>query len=86
MGMFVMILALKSHSYIATNYTYFTEYNTLLPIDFNQYLYFIWLASTLVYETVYPKSKRIRKTYLLKKLSIAVGGIILIYILLNQVY
>lgn len=85
-SMMVVIIALKSHSYIFTNLSYYTEKQQYLPFNFKHYLYFILPAPTLVYETVYPMRDNIRKTYIVEKALITAGGGILVYILLTQVY
>jgi len=85
--MVVMVLMLKAHSYVATNYALFREVDPgdkLDHISLYDYFYFL-LAPTLVYETEFPRTEGpIRWNYVAKKLSQMAVALSLQYCLLAQ--
>lgn len=70
--MTVLVLALKCHSYVATNYALYCEAPeeekraALSHVSVTDFAYFL-AAPTLVYESAFPRSDRIRWRYVVKK-------------------
>lgn len=70
--MIVLVLALKCHSYVATNYALYCEAPegdkraALSHVTVKDFAYFL-AAPTLVYESAFPRSDHIRWRYVAKK-------------------
>ncbi|KAK8791046.1 hypothetical protein WA158_005677 [Blastocystis sp. Blastoise] len=85
--MLCICIALKQHSFIFTNYA-FERNNTSsnkveIPLSKRHYLYFL-VAPTLVYELSYPKTDRIRVSYLISMLTQAIFCFLVCYFILVQ--
>lgn len=85
--MMLVCLLLKQHSFIFTNYAFERnnqgENKVDIPLSKSHYLYFL-ACPTLVYELSYPKTEKIRISYLLKMTGQAIGAFFICFFILQQ--
>lgn len=82
----LVVLAMKAHSYFATNYALLRERGFKRPlghITLGDYLYYL-LAPTLVYEPRFPRTAAIRPRYVGKKLAQAAVAMLAQYCTMAQ--
>lgn len=92
--MILVIIALKGHSFIFTNYGLEKQSTERIPNSFGHYCYFMWILSqaliyrvcpTLLYELDYPRTTTIRLGYIVKTSLYMIGAFILMYVIMMQV-
>lgn len=81
--MILVIIALKGHSFIFTNYGLEKQSTERIPNSFGHYCYFM-VCPTLLYELDYPRTTTIRLGYIVKTSLYMIGAFILMYVIMMQ--